>query len=115
MAIVLRRTEVGILHESLFNGPFGGARRQRNRWAYRGSALTLWRNRYYDPASAGVPSSYAVPVAKEEAVSWETPEITDLGSIADHTFINPAGQQKPGPSDHNDAHGEPSLPPLGGS
>lgn len=25
---------------------------------------------------------------------WETPEITDLGSIADHTFLNPGGDEK---------------------
>jgi hypothetical protein len=46
-------------------------------------------------------------------MTWETPEITDLGSIADHTFVNAAGKTKPGPSDHNDAFGEPSLPPIG--
>jgi hypothetical protein len=46
-------------------------------------------------------------------MSWETPEVVDLGSIADHTFVNPAGQTKPGPSDHYDAHEEWSLPPIG--
>jgi hypothetical protein len=27
-------------------------------------------------------------------MTWETPEVTDLGSISDHTFINPAGENK---------------------
>ena len=49
----------------------------------------------------------------EAHMIWETPEITDLGSIADHTFVNTAGKTKPGPSDHTDNHGEPSLPPIG--
>jgi hypothetical protein len=25
---------------------------------------------------------------------WETPEVEDLGTIADHTFINPGGDNK---------------------
>jgi hypothetical protein len=25
---------------------------------------------------------------------WETPEVEDLGTIADHTFINPGGANK---------------------
>lgn len=58
-------------------------------------------------------SCSAVASESEDKMIWETPEITDLGSIAEHTFVNPAGHTKPGPSDHNDAHGEPSLPPIG--
>ena len=53
------------------------------------------------------------PAESEAEMIWETPEITDLGSIADHTFVNTAGKTKPGPSDHTDNHGEPSLPPIG--
>jgi hypothetical protein len=27
-------------------------------------------------------------------MQWETPEVEDLGSIADNTFLNPGGDQK---------------------
>lgn len=39
---------------------------------------------------------------------WETPEIIDLGSIADHTFITPGGDAK-GTTGH-DPEGELSGP-----
>jgi hypothetical protein len=43
-------------------------------------------------------------------LSWETPKITDFGSIADHTFDNPGAGDKSATVQATDKFGEFSHP-----
>ena len=54
--------------------------------------------------------------AEGVVMRYEKPEITDFGSITDHTFTTPGGQVKGGkPPSKPDEHGELSHEETGGS